>query len=293
MFVTRGLSHPREFGISNYNEDALYNEQDSSWFGISDGVGSALFSDIWSRELSKAVCQLKAVPNEPSFDAAMSVARQQWHSKIDWASLDYFRKKKFSRQGGSFATLLYGNAEVDSGVQKNEIVVRLWCYGDCNAFHIRNNQCIALWPWNKTSDFGPAPPSLCSTTISPPDPECWHSTALQLESTDSLLLATDALAEHLVGELSQSREINWLTFLNMSQEDFSTWIEDLRNTSRIERDDTTFLLFSRASATDTLAPETESPQPSSIWMHQQLFSSWRSASNGWDRVTMPMNCWPK
>lgn len=289
MLTGRGLSHPKEFGVSDYNEDALYCLEDISAFSISDGVGSALFSDIWSRELSKTICEAKAVVGEVSFDAAMTVARQQWHGQIDWASLDYFRKKKFSRQGGSFATLLYGLVDSIAQTDTEEVAIRLWCYGDCNLFHIRGNQCILTWPWSTASDFGPAPPSLCSTTISPADPASWASGTINLRQGDSLLLATDALAEYLVKQITNERDVQWSRFSTIDQTEFANWIEELRDTNTIERDDTTFLLVNYAE----IASDSESPAATSNWIRHLVHTTGRGAPSAWGYAHSPQRFWSR
>jgi serine/threonine protein phosphatase PrpC len=243
MFAGYALSHPKEFGKSDYNEDAYCGEGEGTWFAVSDGVGSALYSGIWSEELSRAVCEFQSTPQDESFAETLQTARQRWHARIDWSSQNRFQKKKFARHGGSFATLLYANVIPAEQSDSEEITVRLWCYGDCNAFHIRNQECVQCWPYNKSVDFGPAPQSLCSTQIVAPDPECWHSTEIQCNPDDQLLLTTDALAEYLTGELERGNTVDWSVFTDISAVDYADWIEELRQAKRIERDDTTFLLI--------------------------------------------------
>lgn len=244
----RALTHPKEFGVSNYNEDAFCGEGEGTWFAVSDGVGSALFSEIWSEELCQAACEFQSAPQDESFAEVLQTARQRWHGRIEWDSLDYFRKKKFARHGGSFATLLYAHVIAPQESDCGETMVRLWCYGDCNAFHISNQECVQCWPYSNSNDFGPAPPSLCSTPIAAPDPESWHSTELHCNPKDRLLLATDALAEYLVGELERGKAVDWSRFIGISDEEYGAWIEQLRDSKQIERDDTTFLLISPQSS---------------------------------------------
>ena len=280
MLISRGLSHPKEFGVSDFNEDASSCSEDASWFAISDGVGSALFSDIWSRALCHAVCSAKAILGEASFDAAILAAREQWYSEIDWESLDYFRKKKFSRQGGSFATLLFGMVDKSAVNEAGEVAIRLWSYGDCDMFQLRRGQCVGIWPWSRAADFGPSPPSLCSTAGTYTDNSAWQSHIVKLQPGDAILLATDALAEFLVKQIQSEQETPWESFLSISQTEFANWIEDLRNTNRIERDDTTFLLITHSDVPVAMA----TGRAPGIWLHQQLFSGWRHIGSGWGRV---------
>ena len=280
MFVSRWLSHPKEFGVSDFNEDAAFCSDDLRWFAVSDGVGSALFSDIWSRALCQSICRNRAIWGEPSFDSAMTEAREQWHGEIDWSSLDYFRKKKFSRQGGSFATLLYGVANESPSGDSGGVAVRLWSYGDCNMFQIRDSKPVAVWPWTKASDFGSAPPSLCSVASVNTDASLWRSHEVTLQPNDSLILATDAFAEYLVKQIEENQNFPWKSILGISAADFAMWIEKLRETNSIERDDTTFLAitYGRKSV------ESNPAHSDGIWWQQQLFSGWRHAGMGWEKI---------
>ncbi len=279
MFVSRCLSHPKEFGVSDYNEDFASCSDDGRWFAISDGVGSALFSDIWSRSLCQAICREKAVWGEPSFDAAMAAARQQWHSEIDWAALDYFRKKKFSRQGGSFATLLYGMVDESACESSGEKTVRLWSYGDCNMFHIRDAKPVCCWPWTRATDFGAAPASLCSVQDVSTDSSLWQSHVVKLLPQDALLLATDAFAEYLVKQIEREQSFPYEKVSRITSQEFAGWIEEMRSTNSIERDDTTFLLI-----TPQKTPAGSAASPSSgIWLRQQLFSGWKHVGAGWGK----------
>ena len=140
---------------------------------------------------------------------------------------------------GSFATLL--GVHMPESAEAVEVVA----IGDSVAFHLRNGDLIATFPYSSAQEFDQRPTLL--STLAPknsflegaqtgtrPRNEAWS-----VRPGDVLLLLTDAVAEWVLRERSEDSSATTVLSNVRSEVDFQQLVATLREQKRMRCDDAT------------------------------------------------------
>ena len=145
-------------------------------------------------------------------------------------------REKLARVRGAFTTLLGLSLNLDA------LNYKLFSFGDCCFFHLRDGSVVSTFPAQDSSYFGITPFSI-SSFRQPREKFQAERVEGELLVGDKLLLATDAIACHLFERLESGEEIDTSFFEGCDSETWTHFIEDLRSTHKMRVDDVTVLLF--------------------------------------------------
>ena len=207
---------------------------------VSDGVSNAWHSGAWSKALVWQFIR----PGSPALDAFpawLAEVQASWAKKpVDLSRTPGFLREKVFR--GAFATLLGVELDEDSD---HGTVYRALAVGDSCLFHLRSGRLLGSFPLTTVEAFGSAPMTLpsaarFSTNVLP------HvaTTGGDLAPGDRLLLATDALACHLLARAAADPD--WWFPMEARLKDAAAlraYVTDARATRRLADDDITALLL--------------------------------------------------
>ncbi len=205
---------------SNENEDAARWSvvAGGTRVCVSDGATESAFSGAWADLLARSFCA------DGRFDAAWP----EWDREAVQRSADvpWYVEAKVAE--GAHAAAL--------GVVANGRTWHAWATGDCALFVVGSDGArVSAWPFESADAFGSSPDLFVSTRASAP----LHEHSGKLESGHRLLLTTDAVAAHLLGDSADvKRLINALS----SEADFARWADAAR-ADGMRNDDTTALLL--------------------------------------------------
>lgn len=211
-FSVRSLSLPKLGNEHNENEDGIFVATDLSRLAVADGASSAFASRQWAQILTESFA------TQPAVDLSIADARgefvercaRRWQAAVaggsDWWSND-------ARDRGSFAAFVGVTIGDDLKVVANAV-------GDCCLFVLDRSQQLRLaFPLDNAAAFD-STPSLLSTNE--PDEGEWRRAKGRLTTGDTLVLASDAVAQWL---LSDAARLPWL-----SSSDPDAWAQELNAT---------------------------------------------------------------
>jgi len=207
--------------------------------GLSDGATNAHDSGRWAAMLARAWAS--GSPGDwTSRPRSALLARlgQAWRDAVEFdGDAPWYVRTRAER--GAYATLL----GLDATIAKSQAQCRMVAVGDSNAFLLRGGKLLRSWPARRHADFGRFPDLVGSNA--PPLNAVWRHTEFAMQREDVLLLATDALAAHLL-LLSEQRTSGWQSVLGAVRQsrDFEAWVGAAR-TGGMTDDDTTLVVFRR------------------------------------------------
>ena len=177
-------SIPKVDRKTDENEDSVAANRHAGRFAVSDGASTSARSEVWSRLLTDTF----ADGDDPLDPHTLAELRQQWWGLVFNQSLAWYAQEKLIR--GSAATFV--------GLHILDGTYRVTAVGDSCVFHLRKDELVLAAPldhWNQFSRF----PSLVSTLTDAPslDDELWQGGG-EYQEGDIFLLATDAVAKHLL-----------------------------------------------------------------------------------------------
>lgn len=180
--VVRSL--PKSDRDPHENEDSVAQNLAAGRFAISDGASTSARSEVWSRLLTDSF----AGGADPLAPQVLTELRQQWWGRVFHRSLAWFAQEK----------LIQGGAATFVGLQVLYGTYRMTAVGDSCLFHIREQTILLAAPLDRWGQFSRSP-DLVSTRIDAPPlrEELWQGGGEYREG-DIFLLATDAVAKHLL-----------------------------------------------------------------------------------------------
>jgi hypothetical protein len=121
----------------------------------------------------------------------------------------------------------------------------LRCYsrGDCEIFHVRDGELLAMFPLDKAAGFGLDPAVIGGLDRNPDRVLEFQMTEGTCRPNDLLVLCTDALAQWAIQQWEAGQPVDWQRYWGMPAE---TWQEEmfaLRREGRMRFDDTTLVLL--------------------------------------------------
>ena len=233
------LSLPRRGNTSGQLEDAVAGAVATGRFAVADGASESCFADLWAGLLveefvSRADCE----PGE--LRSFLPNAQKRWQENMDGRTVPWFAEEGVRR--GAFATFLGLSVETEG----RSLRWRAAAVGDSCLFHIREDTLQKSFPLDSWKQFGTLPHLLGSRTLLESiGAEMVQETEGIGESGDQLLLATDALAQWCLGQ-HEAGENPWQQIASLvssptSEMDFPLWIDERRDTGRLQNDDVALL----------------------------------------------------
>jgi len=261
-FQARIFWQPKDDGFWKEYEDAYAVNSQRAVAAIADGVSSAMFSGKWARLLVEAIVNGPPDPaKREEFVQWLEPLRAEWERQIDRPNLPFFQKMKLQDCGGGYSTVLWLETLPP---ENGEHAPAAWRYrgvalGDCCLFHVRGGQIMATFPMQKSADFDLDPASLGSVRHRQDRTLVFQTFEAEYLPDDVLALATDALAAWIFRQVEAGKAVPWDEWAGMSDEEFATWLREVRKALAIRFDDTTLILLKAVTA--LLEPPPEAPQP--------------------------------
>lgn len=251
----------REYACLENCEDAVDYSEEDGLFAISDGVGMASFSHIWSRILVERFIK------SPFFDANafevsrwLRAAQQQFKSELpDPESIPAHLRGVLDTL--TAATFLGAFIQSETIEGELRVTLQLLGLGDSCALHCRDKACIDSFPLQKSADFDRAPDVLYSRGLNVEDTK-FKRYEVDLRAGDLVILATDAVAQWLLyGEAENAesqavRSDRVAMLIAQTEESWPHFVEPLRNANLMVDDDSTALII-HAQTLDSIAPHAD------------------------------------
>jgi len=202
-------------------EDAVAGDPAAGRFAVADGASESFAAGEWARLLVDAF-----VGKGPSRDW-LTGPRADWQAAVAGQAVSWYAEEKLS--AGGHATFLGLTARPGSdGFEWEAVAV-----GDACLFHVVGGACLASFPLDHPAAFTSSPTLISSRAGTP----SWKVTRGVLQPGESLLLATDALAQCLL-ESAEQRAFAGAGFLTLEHEDdFALWVAAARSAATLRNDD--------------------------------------------------------
>jgi hypothetical protein len=214
------------------NEDAVATDAEGLRFALADGATEGWQSGAWAAHLATAY--IRTPPGPADFDNWLAATRRGWTPPAVTGSVAWYTEVK--QQQGSFAAIV--------GVEFRRTGEGGWAWkavavGDSCLLQIRGGKLETAFPLASAEGFGNAPPLIGSSASPCPPPE-WL--AGRAEPADLFLLATDAVAAHLMGLKGKG----WDAALSVirdaiTSQDSAGLHEFLRNIQKAHNDDASLI----------------------------------------------------
>lgn len=247
-----GFWLPKAGNTKDEYEDALSHkktqgklERKSPRFAVADGATESSFSGLWARLL------VNSHSRGPL--AAMNIRHrveklgEKWFQEVTKKSLPWYAERKV--QQGAFSTFLGLSLKTN-----NSVVGGVWtafAVGDSCLFQVRDSKLVTCFPVGSADQFGYHP--LLLSSIPQRNTTIWENLD-KLEKTgnwlsgDTFFMMTDALAHWFLSQVERDEQ-PWLTLsqftkqsaLPMFSQQFSKWVNDIRDDNDMHNDDVTLL----------------------------------------------------
>jgi hypothetical protein len=222
-------------------EDAYAAKSDFKRFALADGATESSFCKQWANLLVYSFVNRQ--PKQPLTQECdigdwLTPIQQAWYRAVPWDKLNGMRKVKAS-QGASASFL--GLWLTQAGHERHWEALAI---GDTCLFIVRSGRLLVSFPMKRSEEFNSSPNLLCSA----PDSLCSSRPALigengVCEQDDLIVLATDAISAWFLQEVEAGAH-PWERLIALSgQDDFTEWIEALRDTEQVRNDDTTVMII--------------------------------------------------
>lgn len=244
QFESRTYWHPKDVDFPREYEDS-FSVGEHGVVAIADGVSSAIFSRQWADILTRAVTEgVPDLADGETFQSWLVDVRRDWSDAIDFSKLSFFQRGKLQQAGGAYSTLLwlefFPSAEValhqdDGANASDEVAYRCYAIGDCCFFHVRDGELLRKFPLETVAQFEEDPITICSVNRN-------RDHMLEFDMVDDtccrgdlLILASDALAKWWYQRLANEEPIDWKALWEMSSEDWSERVSELRSLPQEQR----------------------------------------------------------
>ncbi|HKA06230.1 MAG TPA: protein phosphatase 2C domain-containing protein [Gemmataceae bacterium] len=202
-------------------EDAIDGDPEAGRFAVADGASESYTAGEWARYL------VGAYVRPPEGTDWFAAAREGWQQEIGSAALSWYAEDKLAR--GAHATFL-GLSVHASGDQVEWEAIAV---GDACLFVLSPGVRPVAFPIARSSDFTSAPVLVSSRGAWPG----WRTERGTLRPGETLLLATDALAQFLL-KSSDEGEFAGPSLMGLEEDDdFALWVAMTRDQGRLRNDD--------------------------------------------------------
>ena len=246
FFQHRAFCLPKDVEHPDQNQDAFAVDGVRGVAAIADGASSSLFAAPWAQLLARAAVEQTPQVDDPiAMGNWLTDSRTKWRAPIDVEQLAWHQKPKF--EAGAFATLLW--VELQSQDASGCFPFQCYSIGDCCVFHVREQQVLRAFPFEHSRLFDTTPKMLGS--VAKDDAQLEFDTLSDVGQPDDLLvLCTDALAVWYLQRLESGSSPPWESMWDMTDNQWSQFVLDLRAKEQIRYDDTTALLLRLGDSPD-------------------------------------------
>jgi hypothetical protein len=177
------------------NEDHALADRLSGRFAVADGASTSARADIWARLLTESFVLDRADPLDPT---VLHELRKRWWDQAYRPDLPWYALQKVV--AGAAATFL-------------GLVIADGCYqfvavGDSCLFHVREGELLLAGPLNQAAQFGNTPELVSSLHELPALREHQWNGGGSYRQGDHFLLATDAIAHHVLSTPNDHRSLS-------------------------------------------------------------------------------------
>ena len=242
---SRLLWLPKGGNLAEECDDVAAVRPAAGRYAIADGVSDSYDPRRWARLVVEDY-----VDNAWPFRAAAILKRTEalarsWSVGVYWDGLPWYKAEK-ATLGAGCAFLGLEFKSDDSPSQKSH--AGRWAsiaVGDSCLFHLRQDALVRgkAFPILESKEFGLTPPLI--STDKGRTQRGLNRLAVRrgtYRPGDTFLLATDALAEHLLRAWENGIR-SWSMWSQGTQSDFARYISDLRGANLIRNDDVTLLII--------------------------------------------------
>jgi len=198
-------------------EDALAGDPSTGRFAVADGASESYAAGEWARLL------VETFVRDGCDGDWLTAPRVAWSDQVGGRAVSWYAADKFA--AGGHATFL---GLTIAGKQWTALAA-----GDANLFVLRDGGLVSSFPLETSAAFTGSPVLVRSWGDEPP----WEFGLGDLQAGDTLLLATDALAQALLSaaEAGQAVGADLVTLTDVAA--FTTWVEAERAAGRLRNDD--------------------------------------------------------
>ena len=202
-------------------EDAAAGDPDAGRFAVADGASESYAAGEWARLLAEAF-----VATGPTGDW-LKAPREAWQQEAAGSAVSWYAEDKFAR--GGHATFLGVSIQATSDGAEWEAVA----VGDSCLLHLRDGNSVTSFPLIRSAEFNGAPTLVNSRGGMP----AWRTGRGKFRPGEALLLATDALAQHLL-ESTEAGSFAGPALLGLEEDDdFAMWVAMAREAGQLRNDD--------------------------------------------------------
>ncbi len=198
---------------------------------LSDGATESSFAKEWAKELVTAFVNLDhGCRPEQNLQSWLQPVQQTWQQWLVQQNLTWFAKRKAG--AGAFATFL--GLEILPDLSWQALAT-----GDSCLFIVRSQQVRLYFPIQNSHEFNHRP-KLIGTYTEAANIRMDQANGVA-ELGDRFYLTTDAIACWIFKQIEASQD-PWVKLGGInSQDEFSQWVNELRDRHEIANDDTTLL----------------------------------------------------
>jgi len=208
---------PKEGHSLDECEDAVKGNTSVGRFAIADGATESYAAGDWARLLVDSFVSTGPIENW------LGKPRMAWKQQTGSQAVSWYAEDKFKL--GAHATFL--GLTVDSG-EWQAIAA-----GDVCLFVLSRGSLLKTFPMTHSSEFSTTPSLVTSRngTVN------WKEDRGLLAPGDTLLLATDALAQMLLTSAEEGKFAGNDLIAIDNEDDFSLWVAMMRSSGRLRNDD--------------------------------------------------------
>jgi protein phosphatase 2C-like protein len=217
----RSFVVPKDGHAAAECEDAVAGDPAAGRFAVADGASESFAAGEWARLLVDAF-----VGRGPARDW-LARPRADWQKAVAGQAVSWYAEEKLA--AGGHATFL-GLTTTPVADQFDWEAVAV---GDACVFHVVGGSLLSSFPLDRPGDFTSSPTLISSRGGNPN----WKARTGVLRPGEALLLATDALAQCLLGSANDGRFAG-PGFLTMDHDDdFALWVAVARAAGKLRNDD--------------------------------------------------------
>ncbi|MFT5526599.1 MAG: hypothetical protein ACI9HK_004576 [Pirellulaceae bacterium] len=232
---------PKDIQNRDAYQDAFEVDAEGGIAAIADGVSSSLFAGRWAKTLVAGIVRDTPDIQYDNFQHWLAKHRSNWLQSIDQDSLAWHQKTKL--QDGASTTLMWTKLTPNSDAEQPHYELSCYCIGDCCMFHVRNDQVLRAFPFERSELFDLTPEVIRSVIVAGEAPPAFDTLEDVIHAGDLIVLCTDAAAVWALQRLESGKSPNWEAIWNMSPVDWERWVIRLREQNLIRYDDTTIVML--------------------------------------------------
>lgn len=235
----KALWAPKDGNSDEEYEDACDLDEAIGLAAVADGATQGIFVRSWATELTRCYRASRPDLTDPEQIADwLKTCRTRWKQGIDYGKRHGMEQDKIDRLGAS-ATFL----ALRLGWQGNRPRWRAEAVGDSCLFVLDREWALrASFPLTHSSEFGITPDLVPSVRQLAPNVRFLTAEGMGREG-ECFALATDAVAQFLLGCYESGQPPPWERYEKMSLEEWRQEVQQLRQQRLMVNDDATLVML--------------------------------------------------